>query len=466
MKTIKKIWEWFDERTGLGDLIKPMALHLVPKQSRWWYVFGSATLISFIVQVVTGIALATLYVPSAGDAFSSLQFITDHAPFGRLLRGIHYFGASAMVLFIGIHMMRVYIMAAYKYPREVSWLSGVLLLGLTLGMGFTGQLLRWDQNAVWSTVVGAGQAARTPFIGQELVKVVLSGPTVGSETVSHFFVLHVFVLPVLLVGIVGFHLHLVLRNGISEPPIVGRPVDPKTYVDWYHGMLEREGQPFWPYSAWRDIVFGACVMIGIVVLAYVFGPATLDNPPDPSLTDANPKPDWYLLWYFAVLALVPKEAEDFVIILAPLLGGLLLLSVPFWSNKGERSWRRRPWAPLTALFVCTCIGVLWYSGTQEGWTPVFDVKPLVAKVVGAEKGPVHEGGVIFSTKGCLYCHEIGNQGGKRGPNLTYVGDRLTQDQLVIRILNGGVNMPAYANNLTPQQQDALIAFLESRKKPH
>jgi ubiquinol-cytochrome c reductase cytochrome b subunit len=463
MNILRKCWQWFDERTGLGELIKPMALHPVPPGSKWWYVFGSATLIAFIIQVVTGIALATLYVPSGGEAYASLQYISTQAPFGRLLRGMHYFGASAMVLFVGIHMTRVFLMAAYKYPREVNWLTGVLLLGLTVAMGFSGQLLRWDQNAVWSTIVGADQAARAPVIGKWLAQIVLSGPSVGSETVSHIFVLHVFIIPALLMAIIGLHLYLVLRNGISEPPVVGQPVDPKTYRDWYHTMLEKSGVPFWPNAAWRDLIFGSCVMLGVVVLAWIFGPLALDNPPNPSLVDANPKPDWYLLWYFAVLALLPHAAEDYVILLAPVMAGLVLLSVPFISNKGERSWRRRPWAPLTVLFIVTCIAVLWQAGIRERWTPDFSVKPLSDQIIGVSSGPVHDGGMAFNIKGCLYCHAISGQGGTRGPDLTQVGERLTKNQIVIRILNGGYNMPAYANNLTPQQLEAMTAFLQSRK---
>ncbi len=465
MKLLLAIWKWFDERSGIGAIVVPLASHLVPSGSRWWYVFGSATLFAFLVQVVTGIALATIYVPSTAHAYASLRYLSEVAPLGAWVRGMHYFGASAMIVFVGAHMTRVFLMASYKYPREVNWLSGVGLLALTLGMGFTGQLLRWDQNAVWSTVVGASQAARMPLLGPWLVRVVLSGATIGDATLSHFFVLHVFVLPLLIAGLVGLHLHLVLRNGISEPPSAGRPVDPASYRASYDAMLAREGVPFWPHAAWRDVTFGVLVVAGIAVLGLLIGAPALDRPPDPSLAQATPRPDWYLLWYFAVLALLPHAAEDYVMVLAPLLVGLLLLSPPFLSNRGERSMRRRPWAPLLVLFALTCIGVLWRAGARERWMPDFAALPLTTESVGERSGQLPAGAAVFNTKGCLYCHAVSGRGGTRGPDLTDVGRRLSRDQIVVRILNGGPNMPAYANNLAPQQLDTLVVFLESRSRP-
>ena len=464
MNSLRAIWNWLDERTGITDLVKPMLEHLVPPGSKWWYVFGSATLFAFIVQVVTGIALATVYTPSAGQAYASVKFITEVAPWGRLVRGMHYFGASGMIILAVIHMTRVFLMAAYKYPREVNWLSGVVLLALTVVMGFTGQLLRWDQNAIWTAVVGAAQAARLPVLGPWLVQGFLSGDTVSSATLGHFFALHVFILPGLLIAVVGLHLHLVLRNGISEPPRVGDPVDPRSCRANYDAMLKREGVPFWPNAAWRDLMFGFLVMTGIVVVAWMYGPPPAGGQPDPSILEAQPRPDWYLLWYFAVLALVPHHAEDFVIILAPVVAGLVLIVVPFISNRGERHWRKRPLAVISVLFAAMCIGALGRIGAQAKWTPDFEAKPVPPEIIGATTGPVNAGGVVFNTRGCLYCHAISGYGGTRGPDLTRVGDRLVRDQLVIRILNGGYDMPAYAKILTPAEMDDVVAFLQTRQE--
>lgn len=463
MKIIDDLITWFDERTGLKQPFIDMVTHLVPPGSKWLYVFGTAILTSFIVQVVTGIALMTSYVPSAGDAYESIRYISTQAPFGRLLRGMHYFGASAMIVFAIIHMLRVYLTGSYKFPRELNWLTGVALLFFTLAMGFTGQILRWDQNSVWTVAVGAEQALRAPFVGKYLANILISGGMFGSATLSHFFVLHVFLLPGILIGAIGLHVFLVLRNGISEPPKVGEPVDPKTYKEKYKSMLERTGRPFWPDAAWRDIVFSTLVVLGIFALAVWIGPPNIEKPPDPSLVDAHPRPDWYLVWYFALLAFLPHRAEDAIIILFPLLLAVSLLAVPFLSNQGERSIRRRPWAVGIVVLALASFCALTYEGYKEPWTPKFSATPLTQEIIGATSGPVFDGGHVFNDKGCLYCHTIDGHGGKRGPDLTDVSNRLTHDQIVVRIVNGGYNMPAYAGNITPKELEDVTIFLESRK---
>jgi ubiquinol-cytochrome c reductase cytochrome b subunit len=462
LQILRKIWNAFDDRAGISRILRPIAGHLVPPHTGWMYVFGSATLVAFIIQVVTGIVLATAYIPATGDAYQSLQFISHDALLGNLLRGIHYFAASAMVLLIGIHAIRVFLMAAYKFPREVNWLTGAVLLLLTLGMGFTGQLLRWDQNAIWSVIVGAEQAGRAPVIGPTLAHFILAGDTVGGATLSRFFAFHVFFLPALIFAFLGFHLYLVLQNGISELPKAGRPVDRRTYREWYHAYLQREGRPFWPDAAWRDVVFGVAVIVTIVVLAWIFGPPELGKPPDPTIIEAYPRPDWYFLWYFALLALIPPHLETTVILFAPLVFGLALILLPFVGSQGERSPLRRPWAMAIVLFIVIIIGTLWRAGHEAPWSPNFTAQALSPQLIGTTQGPVYQGAQLFYAKGCEACHTIENHGGQRGPDLTTVGDRLTAEQMTIRILNGGTNMPPFAGNLAPDDLNALVAFLRSR----
>ena len=464
-RILKKIWNWFDDRSGITENIMPIIKHPVPPGAKWAYVFGSATLFCFVLQVVTGIALAFLYQPSSQGAYESLDFITNKAKFGNALRGIHYYGASGMIIFVGIHMMRVYITASYKFPREMSWISGVFLLFLTIAMGFTGQLLRWDSNGVWSAVVAAQQLGRIPVIGTFAARFLLGGDTIGGQSLSRFFALHVFIFPAFIFMFVGYHLYLVIRNGISEPAKKGSLVDPRTYRAWYKNMLKEKGVPFWPDAAWRDAFFSAIVVVAVVLLATFIGPPALTSPPNPSHINTAPSPDWYMLPIFALFALMPPKIESYVIVIGPVLTVIFLLVLPFISNKGERSPIRRPWA----IFGCICVIVFILSlltiGLQAPWSPDFKTEALTIKNI-KDKNPdaqIQNGVNLFYLKGCQYCHKINGYGGLKGPDLTLVGRRLSTAQMEVRIVNGAADMPAYGGILKKEEMNDIVAFLASQK---
>jgi ubiquinol-cytochrome c reductase cytochrome b subunit len=345
----------------------------------------------------------------------------------------------------------------------MNWISGVILLGLTLALGFTGQLLRWDQDAVWTVVVGAEQAGRIPWVGKLLAGLLLGGPTLGADTLNRFYALHAMLLPVLLAGLVGFHVYLLLRNGVTEPPRSGRPVEPTTYRDGYEGRMRLHGVPFWPYAVWRDAVFGAFVVIVVFVLAWVFGAPKLDLPPDPSLVHAHPRPDWYFLFYFSLLALMPHGLESYVILLGPLLAVIVLILLPLLAPTGERSPARRPWAIGFTLIIVTTVGVLTVAGYHANWSPKFDARALPPSVVASQDDKVQRGATLFHDRACMYCHRVAGYGGRRGPDLSHIGSLRTKEQLIIQILNGGYNMPAFGSILAPDQLDAIVTFLQSRR---
>lgn len=463
MKALLRLWALIDDRLGIMRLVKPLMDHKVPPESKWAYVFGSATLFSFVLQVVTGVALATTYVPSTNDAYRTLKYISEQATLGHVLRGMHYFGASMMIMFLGVHMLRVFLYAAYKYPREGNWMTGVVLLMCTLTMGFTGQLLRWDQDAVWSINIAARQAARVPLVGPALQRFVYAGDRLSGATLTRFYDLHVFILPGLMFAFIGLHLYLIIYNGISEPPRAGHPVDPKLYRKQYKELLDNKGVPFWPDAAWRDALFGSLVISATVALAIVFGPPHLEKAPDPTLLNAYPRPDWYLLWYFAILALSPHALESYIMVLLPAGIFLSMFLLPVFFNKGERIATRRPWAIAWVVLVVASVTILWREGKVAGWSPRFLARGLSTAAYNASDPVVHKGAILFHDKGCEYCHEIHGQGGIRGPDLSNVADRLNNQQIERRILNGGYNMPSFARILDSDQVNELVTFLSTMR---
>jgi quinol-cytochrome oxidoreductase complex cytochrome b subunit len=213
----QKTFNWLDERLGLNTIYNTVLDRKVPKVN-WWFTLGSASLFLFLLQRITGIMLSIYYVPSPDHAYDSIQYIMTGVSFGWLIRGIHHWGASLMVVIVFIHMLRTYYFGAYKYPREFTWVTGVLLLLLTLGMGFTGYLLPWNQRAYWATTVGTSIAGTVPFIGNFIDMVLRGGSDLSAVTLARFFSAHIWWFPALIAGLIGVHLYMVIRLGISSLP--------------------------------------------------------------------------------------------------------------------------------------------------------------------------------------------------------------------------------------------------------
>ena len=459
-----RAYDWLDLRMDITGVLRATLFHPVPRDVNWWYVLGSATLTSFIVQVVTGVALAFAYVPSTEHAYPSLDWITNTAYLGSVVRGMHFWGATAMVVFILAHMTRVFLFGSFKFPREISWLSGSLLLLLTLAMAFTGQLLRWDQDSFWGIVVLAEGAGKTPLIGPILAQLVIAGQQVGGATLTRFFATHVFLIPAGIFLLIGIHLYLVVRRGISDPPNPESVVVPNVELERYERVLQTRGVPFFPDVAWRDFAASAALVLALLVLSIAVGPPALRIEANPTIVNTNPRPDWYFLPLFALLALVPPEVENWVLVGLPIAVGAFLFAVPIVANRGERHWSKRPWA-IAAVGVGTLAGaVLLAAGNVAPWSPNIDAVAhgaLPPSVTSRLDAQASAGATLFVRHGCFACHAVHGAGGLAGPELSAVGDRLGPDQLTTRILNGGRNMPAFASTLSPREVDQLVAFLRT-----
>jgi menaquinol-cytochrome c reductase cytochrome b subunit len=210
--------DWLEERSGLVGGIKYFLFRKVPRDTNWFHTLGSATLTAFLVQLITGVILAFYYKPDPDTAYESIQRITNDLTLGWLVRGMHRWGASVFIILMFLHMARVFLFGAYKYPRELNWIIGVLLLALGMLEGFTGYLLPWDQTAYWATVVGININGTAPFLGPFIAQFLQGGAAIGEDTLSKFYSLHMLVIPGAIMGLIGLHLYLVIRLGVTSPP--------------------------------------------------------------------------------------------------------------------------------------------------------------------------------------------------------------------------------------------------------
>jgi ubiquinol-cytochrome c reductase cytochrome b subunit len=458
-----KGYAWLENRLGL---IKPMmdaAAHPTPaNNASWLYVFGSAATVLLILQVVTGILLALVYSPSASEAWGSLNLLNHNIALGWYLRALHGWGSDFMIAIVILHMVQVFLFGAYKFPRELTWIVGVLLLLMTLGMAFTGQVMRFDQDAYWGLGIGASISSRVPLIGAPLVHLVLGGPIIGGATLSRFFTLHVFVIPGLLLASVGVHIFMVLKHGVSDWPMPGRIVTKATYEREYHELTAKTGIPFVPDAAWKDAVFAAAILFAVMACAFFFGPFGPSGQPDPTIIQTAPKPDFAFLWIYAVLAFLPPSIETPVMLVVPVLGIAFLLLLPIFAAEGERHWARRPVAVLMVSVIAVSLGIFTHLGTYTPWSPIMEAwtaDAVPTKYLHDRTPLERQGAMVLQNKQCRNCHSLDNVGGQRGPALDAIASRMTEDEMIRQVLQGGGNMPAYGNALNPAETRALVSFL-------
>ena len=349
-----KLWTWLDERIGLAELEKLAKKKQVPVHRHGlWYYFGGMTLFLFVVQVASGILLLFYYRPSAEEAYESVQFLMAEVEFGWLIRSIHAWSANLMIFALFVHLFSVLLLKAYRPPREVTWFSGVALLAIALGFGFTGYLLPWNELAYFATKVGTEITGAIPVLGRFLVRLLRGGDEVTGATLTRFYGIHVAVLPALVTLILGLHLYLVQKHGMSVPPGVER-----------RGGATRS-MPFVPNFLLRDIV-GWLSALAILAALAAFLPAELSRKADPfAPAPVGIKPEWYFMFMFQTLKYLPSHIlgleGEIVGILGFGLAGLVLLLIPFldWrAARGESS----PMFTWIGIAVVVYIIVLTYLG--------------------------------------------------------------------------------------------------------
>jgi ubiquinol-cytochrome c reductase cytochrome b subunit len=427
---MRGLFRWIDERVDLVGVRKTLLDRKMPGGLTWWHTLGSATLAVFMMQAVTGTILAMYYAPSPDHAYDSIRYLERSVASGALLRGIHHWGASAMVVLVVAHAIRVFTMASYKYPRELNWLLGVALLGIVLGFGFTGYLLPWDQKAYWATQVGTNIAGTTPIVGDLLVKLLRGGAQLGVATLTRFYALHVLLLPALLIGIALVHLTLVIRQGIApRTGVLEKDAPAKTDSPEYHRYYKDRyaaskgaGVRFWPDIVVKDAVIATVIVILIFLAARFIG-AGLELPADPSDSSYVPRPEWYFLPFFQLLKLVPGSMESIVAVGVPGALVLALVLLPFFDRRSARSLNRRPVARASLFGLLGAISLLLGASIREPKPTA--IAPEVGRVLNSAE---RAGRALWERQQCGGCHVIAGKGGadrkgdaKDAPDLTDVG---------------------------------------------
>jgi ubiquinol-cytochrome c reductase cytochrome b subunit len=345
--TAGRVDAWLEERLRWHQLMDVLLHVRVPLQAKTFF-FGGITLFLFGVQVATGTLLALYYKPTPEAAYDSVVFITSDVDFGWLIRSVHHWAANLMILFLVLHMIRIFFQAAYKYPRELTWLVGMGLLAVTMGFGFTGYLLPWDQRAYWATVVGTEIAGGIPFMGDFLLELLRGGADVSEATLSRFFGIHVLVLPLMLGAIVAIHLVFVHQQGLANP----KEADPRPPA-----VPTGPTKPFFPHYILEEVIAWLFLLAILVVMASIW-PAGLEEEANPLVTPEHTKPEWYFLGVYELLKHIPWKVVG---ILTPIVFLAIIGLLPFLDRNPAVQARKRPVAiALGIVTIAVLIGLtIW-----------------------------------------------------------------------------------------------------------
>jgi ubiquinol-cytochrome c reductase cytochrome b subunit len=381
--------KWLEERYRVQELLDSLFNHPAPKRSNFLDYLGFATLFAFINQAITGILLSAVYIPSANEAYSSVKAIQDSVP-ENFVRSLHSWGANFMIVLVVLHLLRVFYEAAYKRPRELTWVSGVILLLGTVALAFTGYLLPWDQEGYWATTVGTAMAGYVPGIGDFLVQVLRGGAKVTGATLTRFYSIHMLVLPVII--LIGFlpHIFFVFRQGMTS-------TDELAEAKKRGEDITRNSRPFYPDVIFRMAIFILIIAVVFFILAGYF-PKDLGDPADP-LNKANfiAKPAWYFMGVYQLLKYFPGKLDALAMVGLPLIGILVLLFLPWIDRNPNRKPKKRPIALGVAAVVMIGLGVLSYQGMNS--------VPKTLAPVGVVAHPsFHKDILPILQSSCTQCH--------------------------------------------------------------
>jgi ubiquinol-cytochrome c reductase cytochrome b subunit len=405
---MSRFGDWFQERLPVAAWFRKAVDEGIPGGAKFTYALGSTTLLTFIVLAVTGIVQLFYYAPTTASAYDSVNFLRLQVPFGWLVHGLHYWAATLMVVLALLHLVQVFLWGAFKKPREITWILGVLLLLGTLGAVFTGNPLAWDEKGYWAARVGAGIAGSVPLIGGWLRDVVFGGSMVGQLTITRFFGLHVAVIPILIAAILATHIITFRRAGAAGPI----------------RLTTRTG-PFYPDQVLRDlVVFAIALALMIGLSAFLLTPVT--GAADPLDASYTARPDWPFLFLFQVLKYLPGQLEVLGTVGVPVIGTLLLLLVPWLDRSPERSPAKRPVAVGVFIVACAALIGLSIAGAQStgsavgaptgppGPTPdssIVSTAPVPGPSVASHQiGGADHGSTLF----VLYCVECHGDKGIKG----------------------------------------------------
>ncbi len=438
---------WAD-RLGWEEHLKPFLYKPLPGPLGWSFTLGSILMLLFVTQVVTGILLAAYYNPSPDHAYQSIGYIMKSVVGGSLVRGLHHYGAAAMVILAAAHLLANLYYGAYKPPRELTWVGGVFLLLMVLGFGFTGYLLPWDQKAYWATVVGTNVAGDIPVIGSFMAGLLRGGSSVSGLTLTRFYSIHVLLLPALTALLIVFHMYMVRLHNIS-----------------YHGAAKEEDPDkaylFFPHHSLKAAIAFLVVLAVLIILSLASPPSqeAIARTPDPTYL---PRPEWYYMWLFKLLTYFEGSTEVIGSFFIPLGLLVLLVGLPFFSKSTAQGPSFRPL--VISLSVACLVAVVYL--TAMGVTESKPYSDVVVVAEGKMAPQAVKGLHLWVEKDCAYCHQILGRGGLRvGPDMSNLQAKGRDRKYLLEYIRDPQKvkplstMPKY--DLKPQELEDLASFLLS-----